>query len=422
MGRMIALLLLVASECLAVGCASRAACHVDAGRPVTKTTFAATVPAECEVVSLMTGGQEEFMSLPRVVRRERFVDADYRNALADGKWYQRPVELTWIWGGQDDEAMPVFTVEVKRAKDGLPVALLSSTTTNASVDNLEIATEYVWCVTPVLVGRKLDIVATGRFTTADNAPRTIRIDGVANSRDLGGRIGLGGRRVRQGLVFRTAGFNANATPVFFTEKELHTPGIDFSRKEKERRTDGKPPRIIKERKRGKDFITESGRRYVLGTLGVRTDIDLRSDVETAGMTGSPLGETCRWIHVPSCCYGMMASDKGRAAFAKVFRVFLDRKNYPIAFHCIAGQDRTGAVAFILNGLLGVAEEELYRDWEASGFWNRTTKLTHASHIDKLVECFDKYEGESLNDRIFAYVKSLGFTDEDIGRFREIMLE
>ena len=43
-------------------------------------------------------------------------------------------------------------------------------------------------------------------------------------------------------------------------------------------------------------------------------------------------------------------------------MFLDPANYPIDFHCIAGQDRTGAVAFILNALLGVEEEELYLDW------------------------------------------------------------
>ena len=32
----------------------------------------------------------------------------------------------------------------------------------------------------------------------------------------------------------------------------------------------------------------------------------------------------------------MLGDEGRKAFAEDFRVFLDKANYPIVFHCIAG--------------------------------------------------------------------------------------
>ena len=173
-------------------------------------TFATTVPPDGTEVSLMTDLQKEFALMPMDVRRKNFADAEYRRRLAEGKWYQRPVRLVWTWNSPETEGRPLFSVEVTRAKDGLPVALLSSATTNAVVDNLEIATEYVWHVTPVLMGRRLDMQASGRFTTAGYAPRTLRIDGVANARDLGGRVGFGGRRVRQGLVFRSAGLNANA--------------------------------------------------------------------------------------------------------------------------------------------------------------------------------------------------------------------
>lgn len=355
--------------------------------PTAVPGFATTVPADGAEVSLMTDSQKEFVLMPMAVRRERFADAEYRRRLAEGKWFQRPVRLVWTWNGPEGEGMPLFSVEVARAKDGLPVALVWSATTNAAVDNLEIATEYTWRVTPVLMGRRLDMQASGRFKTTGYAPRTLRIDGVANSRDLGGRVGLGGRRVRQGIVFRTAGLNANA----------------------------------KDGKKGKILITETGKRYMLDVLGIRTDIDLRSSGETFGMTGSPLGDGCRWVRHSSCCYGNMDSEKGRKAFANVFRLFLDRRNYPILFHCIGGKDRTGSLAFILNGLLGVSENELYLDWEATGFWNRRTDFVHEGLLDNLVKCFGKYEGETINDRIRAYVKSTGITDEEIEAFREIML-
>ena len=118
----------------------------------------------------------------------------------------------------------------------------------------------------------------------------------------------------------------------------------------------------------------------------------------------------------------MSTARGREAFARVFRVFLDEKNYPVVFHCIAGQDRTGAVAFILNALLGVEEDELYRDWEATGFWNKNHWFNHRLRFNGLVRAFDKYPGKTIHERVEQYVLSLGFTKADLDRFRAIMLE
>ena len=173
---------------------------------------------------------------------------------------------------------------------------------------------------------------------------------------------------------------------------------------------------------GKKRLTPENLAWGLDFFGIKTDLDLRCWRECWGMTGSPLGPTVKWINYSSGGYGGMADDFGRNAFAKCFKVFLDAKNYPIDFHCIAGADRTGAVAFILNGLLGVDEEELYRDWEVTGFTNGTADFNHKSRFDKLVAVFDKYEGATINARVEKYVLSLGFTPEDIATFRKLMLE
>lgn len=95
----------------------------------------------------------------------------------------------------------------------------------------------------------------------------------------------------------------------------------------------------------------------------------------------------------------MQSDEGREVFIDTFKVFLDESKYPIIMHCIAGQDRTGAVAFILNGLLGVEEEELYLDWEVTGFWNPSAMFRHEHLFDKLVEGFKTWPGKNLNEKI-----------------------
>ena len=169
-------------------------------------------------------------------------------------------------------------------------------------------------------------------------------------------------------------------------------------------------------------MTDGNRAFLRDALGIRTDIDLRRNDECVGMDGSPLGKDVERIHVSSGQYEYMSRSNSRASFEKVFRVFLDERNYPIDFHCAGGQDRTGSLAFILNGLLGVAEDDLLKDWESTVFWNPRTGFSHEKRMDRLMAVFDAYPGATVNDRIAAYVKSVGFTDADIARFRELMLE
>lgn len=181
-------------------------------------------------------------------------------------------------------------------------------------------------------------------------------------------------------------------------------------------------KVEKERKAGRNRLNPAMKRYLLEDLGIKSDIDLRSDGECWGMKGSPLGDAVTWFHCSSSSYGGMQSAGGKAAFAKVFKVFLDRKNYPILFHCIAGQDRTGSLAFILNGLLGVETDELYLDWEATGFWNGDPAFCHEKRFDSLVKGFETLPGATMREKIENYVLGLGFTQKDIETFRSYMLE
>ena len=78
---------------------------------------------------------------------------------------------------------------------------------------------------------------------------------------------------------------------------------------------------------------------------------------------------------------------------------------------------------MINGLLGVDEEELLRDWEATGFWQPNVgPFNHRSCTDGLFKYFSEYPGETIYERIEAYVLSLGFSREDVETLRSIMLE
>ncbi len=348
-------------------------------------------PKEGATVPTLTADMKAYLVQPRAERVKQFADPAERKRIA--KFGDRPQKTLLSWTCTLPAATgAVWSVKVRRAKDGAVVFTEKTHKTSIEIDNLEIACDYKWRVKGVVDGAPLR--AEGTFRTEDLAPRLIHLSRIHNMRDLGGRVGLNGRRVRQGRVYRSAGLNDNA------------------RKSKSK--GGMVP--------GKERLTDAARAYAKGKLGIRTDLDLRSDRECFGMTGSPLGPEVKWIKISSSAYSGMAKDPGKSAFAQVFRVFLDEKNYPIDFHCIAGADRTGSLAFILNGLLGVDEEELWRDWEVTAFQKEKIDFGHRTRFSKLVKVFDAFPGANIHEKIVAYVKSAGFTDADIEKFRSIMLE
>jgi len=434
-------------------------------------------PKAGAVVPTLTEGQKAYVKMPLAERREKFANATFRSkemgcpaekvkGVARQTYWPKTTKL--VWKAEGDAGCDVAVVD---RQDGQVVFAAKSVTNVVYVDNLKIARTYDWTV--ALGGE----TAKSSFVTEDIAPRLIRFPGrVPNVRDIGGRIGLGGRRVKQGLVFRSAGLNDNASAEYYTEAEAKEKGLAFTpetnavaklqarldqllawqkhpasidkadREYKEwcgrhpgekaekfiksriKRAQGelKSPRRtkhVKRQKPGAFRMTPEQQAETARRFGIRSDIDLRSDGECWGMTGSPLGPSVKWFHCSSSAYGGLQSKGGRESFAKVFRVFLDEKNYPIDFHCIAGQDRTGAVSCILLALLGVEENELYLDWEETGFWNRGNGFCHEKYFDHLIAGFKKnHPAPTIQESIVLYVKSLGFTDEDLAKFRNIMFE
>ena len=387
-------------------------------------------PRQDEVVELVPGEFRDFLSKPRETRRKIFADRDARMKMRETFPPNRPKSVTFAWTGATGGELTV-----ERKADGKTFFSSAIPSNTYALSNFEIARDYVWRV-KTADGR----VAEGRFRTGDFAPRIIDLPGVPNVRDLGGRIGLGGRRVKQGRIFRSAGLNDNANVNYRQEEvlDLYKKGTllasvpEKSREAAERikkyLDDGKPSKadlkhLVKKWCAGAVRMTPETVAWANAFFGFRTDLDLRTDRECYLMTGSPLGPSVRWVQIPFSSYGGMANEeRGKPAFAKCFRLFLDERNYPIDFHCIAGADRTGSLACTLNGLLGVAEEELYRDWEVTGIVNPNMNFVHEPRFDKLIAVFDRFEGATLNERIEKYVLSCGITADEIARFRSLMLE
>ena len=391
-------------------------------------------PKEGETMCLLNDGNRAFLSMDAAARRKIFTDTAWRHEAAK-KWRSVPKPVTLRWA----DAKNNNKVRVTVTKRGADKPWFDEYVTGGSVDvwNLEIAREYEWTVDDG-VDR-----ARGTFKTLDFAPRVMMIKGVPNFRDLGGWKTVDGKRVRQGLVYRSQGLNNNAsyyldsneTMALYKEGKLEElygkdgktikdridkeggkvdfdPNAPWMRKSLPR-TDPKPP---------KARLDEATKAYLLDKLGIKSDIDLRGPTEVWGMAESPLGPRATWFWYQNHAYGGMHKPVGKAGFTKVFKVFLDEKNYPIDFHCIGGADRTGCDAWILNGLLGVAEDDLMKDWELTCFEYESQSFGHQHRIAHFLDGLCKYPGATMKEKCESYVKELGFTDADIAKFRSIMLE
>ena len=117
-------------------------------------------------------------------------------------------------------------------------------------------------------------------------------------------------------------------------------------------------------------------------LGINHEMDLRADSEPViaeedvlsnKIIKSGSSKTYEIIH-----YGIDYNENlsnytlARNAVLEVMNEFItaynNNEDYSLYFHCRIGADRTGTLAYILEGLLGVSQEDRYRDYEMSVFF------------------------------------------------------
>jgi protein-tyrosine phosphatase len=262
-------------------------------------------------------------------------------------------------------------------------------TTENSYDvyNLYVATDYYWRITADFGKDGKSVSRCYSFTTESDAPRNLYVDGVTNVRDLGGWECDNGR-VKQGLLFRCGRLN-----VSFASEET-------------------------------DEITEEGKKTMTESLGVRSEIDLRkaSNNEVGRITASPLGESVQYFSCPLEWDVSNILTENSDMVGTIFSILADEDNYPVIYHCNIGTDRTGLIAFLVNGLMGVSEEDLYRDYLFSNFGNIGGARSVWGIQNSYVATIKAYSGDTLQEKIENCLIDLGVAQADIAAVRAILSE
>ena len=349
------------------------------------SALAILAPQDGARVPTLKDGHKAYLSGARAERWLRMDNAADRAKIFAMGAAQKPLHVEW-----SGETNAVYELTV--TPDGGKTEVFSLTNrTDAYLTNLSLGKKYVWSVRAVGSDEK----ASASFETEPDAPRLLRAGGVGNFRDLGGWRTTDGKRVREDRIYRSAGLRASSK----------VEGGFFRKKVR----------------LGDRRVTDAGISTLRDDFRIRTDLELRTPQETAGMAGTVLGPDVQWSCISFAAYDFIDNSvRGREPFAQIFRIFTKEENYPVLMHCSGGRDRTGTLAFLLNGLLGVPEDDLCRDWEASIFSDTGMKFT-SDRIQRLLDYLKKMPGETLKDRIEAYVRSCGITADEIAAFRALML-
>lgn len=179
-------------------------------------------------------------------------------------------------------------------------------------------------------------------------------------------------------------------------------------------------------------ISASDREVLVGQLGVQHEIDLRgkedrdpSDGDVA--TESPLGGDV-WFTIADKAASYALTPV--ATWQLYLRCVIDAVTHrePVYFHCTAGADRTGTLACVLEGLLGLSQSDIDKDYELTCFYSGTgtdalARRRNESDWTKLINAINAVSGDTFRDKCVHFaVGTCGMTMTDINAFRAAMID
>lgn len=226
---------------------------------------------------------------------------------------------------------------------------------------------YYYRVVADLNGQRDTLLSTAFRTTG--VVRMLNLNKVYNVRDLGGWTGMGGHEVKYGVLFRGSRLKGNISE---GGKVINNEDV-------------------------KDLLR----------VGISAELDLRSDDETNSTT-SALNREYSYARIANANEAQGAfvtcSDANIVALNTIIG-WLKEYNEVVYIDSYFGSDRVGTLAFLINGLLGVDEESLSKDYELSSFSgdkNAPVCKRNEGDFPAMVAAIKALNGNTLQEKIYRY--------------------
>ena len=160
-------------------------------------------------------------------------------------------------------------------------------------------------------------------------------------------------------------------------------------------------------------------------LGIKYDLNLRGSAE-ATWTKSPLGDDVYFVKADAYnWYSLTNTEAWRINLQCVFDAVTHGE--PVYFHCAAGADRTGTLACVLEGLLGMSQSDIDKDYELTTFYSGSDTDANARRRNEsewkgLISAINTKSGSTFRDKCVTFVAELGFTAAEINAYRKAMID
>ncbi len=235
------------------------------------------------------------------------------------------------------------------------------------------------------------VMAQGGFDTKGSIRQLFFRGNVRNCRDLGGWKTLDGKKVKYRKIYRGG----------------RLQGETMNAKGK------------------KDILAE----------GIAAQLDLRGKSDVLSAPAIDGFAFCA-PSIESGGTSMLDKDRDKTKACFEFVVNSLRDDKPVYFHCSLGRDRTGTMAILLLGLLGVREGDISKEYEVTYFaprgWSIAYSETYSTFQNNRTKWvyndatpfFWKYAGDdgTFAQGIEKYLLEIGVSQKDIDDYRSIMLE
>lgn len=254
--------------------------------------------------------------------------------------------------------------------------ILAKNKTSVSIHNLKTGTTYYYRVD---IGKES---FSGSFETAEGT-RYIYIPGVYNTRDIGGYTTLNGNKIKQGMIIRGTEMDGLVDASYFlSHKDVESVQEQF---------------------------------------GFVYDMDLREPWVHYGEYTSPLGENVGQKFYQAPAYVNVFSEPYKDVVKDIFTDLSNPQNYPMYLHDTNGADRTGTIVYLLQGLLGMADDELIREYQMSGLHKH--EFATSERMEPVAEIIEDFRGNTTAEKIESFlIDEIGITKDQIDSIRDILLE
>jgi len=179
-------------------------------------------------------------------------------------------------------------------------------------------------------------------------------------------------------------------------------------------------------------LAAADRAVLVGELGIQHDLDLRGREgggpdDEPDMMSSPLGSDVWYTRTQKYAWYALTPVATWQAYLRCV-IYAVTHREPVYFHCTAGADRTGTLACVLEGLLGMSQSDIDKDYELTTFYSGSgsdaaARRRNESDWKGLINAINAVSGDTFRDKCVHFaVGTCGMSMADINAFRAAMID